>query len=397
MTRQNVTDGPREVMTKKCPTCGGDGIVVSEHTAAVEVERRLRSLVTPGSRTQAFRVEVNARVASLLIGPGAQRLKELEELTRRTFFLVANESTHLDHFAVLAQGTLEKLKPEAPVEEGKTLSIQLGELDKQDGDAGVGHLDGYSVCVSGAAKLVGKSVKVRIERVLDGVAYATLVTPVSKQPEPITAEAEAEKPTRAKRPTTAKKVEEPSEGEAEVEEAETESEEEATEAVAAEDGTAPVKKKTRRGSRGGRRRKKPAGAAEGETVAEGEEPTENEAEAEPEPVADRPEGESEEPPPRIHLPEPDLGREEEGEDDGAATPAKKRTRRGTRGGKNRKKKAAATPEGEAEPEPEAVEEPEPVAGEPEPEPEQEQPSDNGAGSDEWEYVPMSQWEDDFRR
>jgi len=24
MTRQNVTDGPREVMTKKCPTCGGE-------------------------------------------------------------------------------------------------------------------------------------------------------------------------------------------------------------------------------------------------------------------------------------------------------------------------------------------------------------------------------------
>ena len=40
MTRQNVTDGPREVMTKKCPTCGGDGIVVSEHTAAVDVERQ---------------------------------------------------------------------------------------------------------------------------------------------------------------------------------------------------------------------------------------------------------------------------------------------------------------------------------------------------------------------
>src|SRR5205807_1749912 len=34
MTRQNVTDGPREVMTKKCPTCGGDGIVISETSAA---------------------------------------------------------------------------------------------------------------------------------------------------------------------------------------------------------------------------------------------------------------------------------------------------------------------------------------------------------------------------
>ena len=68
MTRQNVTDGPREVMTKKCPTCGGDGIVVSEHTAAVDVERRLRGLVTPGSRSKAFRVEVSAKVAWLVVG-----------------------------------------------------------------------------------------------------------------------------------------------------------------------------------------------------------------------------------------------------------------------------------------------------------------------------------------
>ena len=29
MTRQNVTDGPREILTKKCPTCAGDGIVLS--------------------------------------------------------------------------------------------------------------------------------------------------------------------------------------------------------------------------------------------------------------------------------------------------------------------------------------------------------------------------------
>src|SRR6185437_3029034 len=30
MTRQNVTDSPREVMTRKCPTCDGDGIIVSD-------------------------------------------------------------------------------------------------------------------------------------------------------------------------------------------------------------------------------------------------------------------------------------------------------------------------------------------------------------------------------
>jgi len=83
MTRQNVTDGPREVMTKKCPTCGGDGIVVSEGTAALDVERRLRALAT-GSRAQAYRVEVASKVASLLIGPGAERLLELVKPTGRS-------------------------------------------------------------------------------------------------------------------------------------------------------------------------------------------------------------------------------------------------------------------------------------------------------------------------
>ena len=116
MTRQNVTDGPREVMTKKCPTCGGDGIVVSEHTAAVDVERRLRSLVTPGSRDKAFKVEVAAKVAWLVVGPGGSRLRELEETTKRRFFLVGAEGEHLDHFRVLDQGTLEKVAPKLPVD-----------------------------------------------------------------------------------------------------------------------------------------------------------------------------------------------------------------------------------------------------------------------------------------
>ena len=46
MTRQNVTDGVREIMTQACPTCGGEGVVKSEETIAIEVERRLRELVT---------------------------------------------------------------------------------------------------------------------------------------------------------------------------------------------------------------------------------------------------------------------------------------------------------------------------------------------------------------
>ncbi len=45
MTRQNVTDGVREIMTKPCPVCDGEGVVKSEETIAIEVERELRTMV----------------------------------------------------------------------------------------------------------------------------------------------------------------------------------------------------------------------------------------------------------------------------------------------------------------------------------------------------------------
>ena len=44
MTRQNVTDGVREIMSRPCPTCEGEGVIRSEETIAIEFERRLRDV-----------------------------------------------------------------------------------------------------------------------------------------------------------------------------------------------------------------------------------------------------------------------------------------------------------------------------------------------------------------
>jgi ribonuclease G len=442
MTRQNVTDGPREVMTRKCPTCGGDGIVYSEASAAIDVERRLRALVA-GSRSQAFAVELAAPIASALVGPGARRLVELEALTKRRFFLRGKPNMHLDHFVVLREGKLAELAPAAPVTEGAELQLELVEVDRHDASAAVGKADGFDVCVGEAADLVGKKVKVRVERVLEGIAYATLVRRAGRQaPEPLTAEAEAEKPTRrppARKVAGAPSAEvegaevsaaeelEPVEGEPEAEESELEEPEAeepelaevepageepdgeepgAEEPGAEEPGTeTPAKKKTRRGSRGGRKRKKKpieAGAAAAEPESEATEAAEDRAEEEP--VAVEEAGEAAEAPRTvtIHVPGDDLGREPADDDaapgeDGAA-PAKKRTRRGSRGGRKRRKPAAASangaePAGEAELELEDEAEPEPVAAavetgeEPAPGERQE--------SGEWGYVPMSEWADDL--
>ena len=396
MTRQNVTDGPREILTAKCAVCHGDGFVVSEATHALEAERKLRELAR-GSRVQAFRVAVHPGVLSLLAGPGGSRLEAIEAAARRRFYLVpadGNRHVHSDHFEVLAQGKRETLQPAGPVQEGAEIELKLVEVGLHDAASGVGKLDGWDVVVASAAKLVGKKVKVRLGRVLEGVAYGSLVDAAST-PTPITFEAEAEKPTRA---PARKKLEqgEPGPGKARTRTTEPEGEvepgavappepepegeaEPATEATSPGDETAagdepsPKKKRTRRGTRGGRGRKKPAAPAAGaEEVA----------------------ADAARPAPRIHVPPPERAAPPEpSSSDGGAAPVadiaesdtasseegvdgqskRKRTRRGSRGGRRRKKPATnGASAGDEEAVVTAVEPAEPP-----------------------EYVPMSEWIEDF--
>jgi ribonuclease G len=390
MTRQNVTDGPREILTKKCPTCAGDGIVFSEASAAVDMERKLRAHAA-GSKAKAFKVEMNARVASVLIGPGAQRLAEIEERAKKRFYVEGRDHVLLDFLNVAEEGTVEALAPASPVAEGATASVKLVELALHDGGAAVGKLDGLDICVANAAGLVGKTVKVRVERVLPDLAYGTLVERSKAADEPLTAESLAEKPTRAPAKRKAADGEETAEAEAEVEvesdgaedvaelelpEGLLEAEEAAAEdelvsgEATAEDGTPTTpKKRTRRGSRGGRRRRKPvadgAEPADGPSVQEvaGEDADEDAADvsangAVTEAPKPRPARAPRSGAPRIHVPSDDLGRDSEDDDqaeepgpalnsddpaadgDTPATP-KKRTRRGSRGGRRRRKPAGA--------------------------------------------------------
>jgi ribonuclease G len=353
MTRQNVTEGPREILTSKCPTCHGDGIVLSVQSAAMDAERRLRTLAAGSKRgVEAFRVELEEHVAEHVIGPGAERLVDLEELAKRRFFIERKAGVGLDHFKVLGEGKLADLAPQAPLAEGQELRVELVEVGLHDVDAATAKHDGLTVSVAHAAKLVGKKLKVRIDRVLDGTAYASLVQPPAGSAyTPITAEAEAEKPTRApaRRKTAAEEKPKPAAARPKARPAAKPPVRDSGpgEGAPGEPGGSPAtdeaplteepaaeqkpKRKTRRGSRGGRGRKKktPAAAA----ASNGGDP-----EAAPAPVA------------TIHVPAPELGAEDGASADGetAATAdgeqpvKKKRTRRGSRGGRNRRKKPAAT-------------------------------------------------------
>jgi ribonuclease G len=120
MTRQNVTDGPREILTVSCPTCAGNGVIVSPETHAVEAERRLRRHVA-GSKAEAFLVELHSEVARILAGPGGAHLEELEKETGRRFAFKTKKSFRLDRFQILAEGKASQIeglgpKPEEPAD-----------------------------------------------------------------------------------------------------------------------------------------------------------------------------------------------------------------------------------------------------------------------------------------
>ena len=335
MTRQNVTDGPREILTKKCPTCAGDGIVVSEASAALEVERRLRTLAA-GSRAQAFQVEVNPKTMSLLLGKGGSRLAEIEEASKKRFFLAPKEGVHADHAAVLAEGKLVDLQPPAPIAEGTEVDLKLVELDKHD--AGVRRRQARRHRRRRrrrreARRQEGEGARrarARRRRLRDGAerrrgaGRADHVRERGRE-----ADARAEPRQEGGGDRTEPEVEAEADAEAGGARgrgaggrargrARGRGRTEATEAAADGAEAAPAKKKTRRGSRGGRnRKKKPAVATDGDASPQRRPRRRPREEA------------SSAATPRIHVPDFELG-DEKPKPARKRTPKPKPTRRGGR-------------------------------------------------------------------
>jgi len=175
MTRQNVTDGVREILTRACPTCDGEGVIRSEETIAIEVERRLRVEVA-GREAEAFLVQINPRVSGEFTGSGARMLLALEQDTGKVFHFEGSEGLPLDHMAITFEGTCEEVEQRAlPFSEGEEVLVQIVEPHMYNVDDAVAKIDGYIISVTGGGPHVGSKRLVRIEEVARTAATATLV------------------------------------------------------------------------------------------------------------------------------------------------------------------------------------------------------------------------------
>ncbi len=176
MTRQNVTEGVREIMSRPCPTCEGEGVIRSEETIAIEFERKLRDLVVEHPDAEAFLVQINPRVTAQFTGQGSRVLHALEAQTERSFHFEGSEGLVLDHFAITFQGTREEVEERAlPFREGDEVLVDIVEPHMYDVDDAVAKLDGYIISIAGAARNVGEKRMVRIETVGRTAASALLL------------------------------------------------------------------------------------------------------------------------------------------------------------------------------------------------------------------------------
>jgi ribonuclease G len=334
MTRQNTTEGVRETLTSICPTCGGEGRVLSQDTMAVEAERKLRKLAHASS-SEAFRIRLNAKVAAKLAGPGGVKLLELERETGRFFTLEGEMRMPLEEVDVVEEGTrLEVDGADMPVKEGDETKLRIDEPHMFNLSDGVARLNGYQVIVGGAISYVGQEHRVRIDRATRTIAYATLLdakpAPIELPPEPgefelpdfdreVGERLELEERTRGRRRRTATTTatsgtRRKAGADEDAADEEAASAPEVVEAAAeGEDADAEAKPKRRR-SRGGRTRTKAAGAeaATGEAAESLDAPAAADAAT------------------------------EDGDEPTADGEAKPKRRRGTRGGRSRSRKPAGT-------------------------------------------------------
>ena len=174
MTRQNITDGVREILTAPCPTCEGEGVVLSAETVAIEGLRKLRD-VAADSDAEAFLLRVNPKVAAELIDADSG-LAELERETGKEFHFEGGDALSIDTFEVVEAGGRDEIEARAlPFKVGEEVLVKIEEPHMYNADDAVARVDSYIVSVSGGGRFVGERKLVRIDRVERAAAVASLL------------------------------------------------------------------------------------------------------------------------------------------------------------------------------------------------------------------------------
>ena len=150
MTRQNVTDGVREILTAPCPTCEGEGVVLSAETVALEGLRKMREIAAENGDAEAFLIRVNPKVAAELIDPDSG-LRRARGRDRQAVPLRGRRrAARSTPSRLVESGTREEIEERAlPFKVGEEVLVKIDEPHMYNADDAVARIDSYIVSVTG--------------------------------------------------------------------------------------------------------------------------------------------------------------------------------------------------------------------------------------------------------
>jgi len=175
MTRQNVTDGVREILTERCPTCEGEGVVLSAETVAFDVLRRLNDVIEERPKPEAYLIRVNPKVAAELLREDSG-LREFEEENGKHFHFEGGDALPIDTFDVIESGSREEVEARAlPFQADDEVLVHIEEPHMYNANDAIARVDSYIVSIKGAGRFIGERRMVRIESVDRAAATAVLL------------------------------------------------------------------------------------------------------------------------------------------------------------------------------------------------------------------------------
>ena len=177
MTRQNITDGVREILTapmSHMPWRGRGGLC---QTVALDGLRGCRTWRQARKTRRRLLLRVHPKVAAELIDPEGG-LAELEQETGKQFHFEGGASLPIDTFELVEAGSREEIEERAlPFEVGEEVLVKIEEPHMYNVDDAVARIDSYIVSVTGGGPFIGEQKLVRIEQVERAAAVASLSGP----------------------------------------------------------------------------------------------------------------------------------------------------------------------------------------------------------------------------
>jgi len=176
MTRKRTAETISDFLSEPCQYCGGRGKLPSPDTLSIQVERELARAVANGKQSRdALLVQCHPDVAELLVGPEGETIDRIESRLRRAVYVRASSDLHPEKFDITHGDVAEFDRRFGSVRRGQVVECRIARSAVQPEPAVVGWANGYLLTLDNGRKLVGQTVRVKVQQAYRSYGAATIV------------------------------------------------------------------------------------------------------------------------------------------------------------------------------------------------------------------------------